>query len=145
MGYDETVVSIRWKDPIIQASMLGLDRILEALLRDPYSEGIRKPESLFQSALMGASFHGLEKIARRLLDYGADANNDQAKRDNLLSVASSKGHGKKVQSLVLHGIMVHDQESNYDCALICAALKGHKSTVQLLLDQIQIQRSVLGA
>ena len=55
--------------------------------------------------------------------------------DELLLLASSKGHTDTAKVLIDHGALLEAQNSTFQTSLMVAAAAGHTSTVELLLEQ----------
>ena len=87
------------------------------------------------SALYYASFGGLIKAVKYLLDKGDDVNAQGGWYGNALQAASAGGHEQVVKLLLDKGADVNAQGGEYDNALQAASAEGHEQVVKLLLDK----------
>ncbi|KAI1440788.1 ankyrin repeat protein [Annulohypoxylon stygium] len=91
------------------------------------------------SALLYASWRGLQCVVQMLLNEGADVNAEirggNETYGNALEAASYGGHEKIVQMLLDKGADINSQSSFYGTALEAASVHGHENIVQILLDK----------
>ena len=136
--------------PIYYTSLLGLDKILPALLDSKQVNPIISPHAIasaltfsqdvnaqggcYGNALQAASFQGYEKVVHMLLDNGAEINAQGGCYGNALQAASAKGHEKMVQMLLDRGAEINAQGGCNGNVLQAASAKGHEKVVQKLLD-----------
>lgn len=80
------------------------------------------------------SYHGGVKIAKYLLDIGADANYKSGlSSDTPLLLASEKGYKEIVEFLVKGGANLNDKGFYQETALTMASLYGHTEIVEILI------------
>ncbi|KAI9794829.1 MAG: hypothetical protein M1816_002957 [Peltula sp. TS41687] len=87
------------------------------------------------SMLYHASFLGLDTIADRLLNRGAEFNAQGRFYITALQAASGQGHEKVVELLLNRGAEVNAQGGYYGTALQAASARGHEKVVELLLNR----------
>src|SRR6202035_3419286 len=93
-----------------------------------------KPSSYIPSAIYYASFSGLLRAVRALIEIGADVKTCGGRYGNALQAASLKGYEAVVDLLVEKGADVNAQGGFYGNALQAASLNGHEGIVGLLLE-----------
>ncbi|KAM0172531.1 hypothetical protein ACHAPF_007410 [Botrytis cinerea] len=76
-----------------------------------------------------------EKIAKLLLDHGADVNAQGGEYGNALQAAARRGNQEIVKLLLDRGANVNAQGGEYGNALQAAARDGNQEIVKLLLDR----------
>ena len=81
-----------------------------------------------------ASFAGLIRSVKSILDRGADVNAQGGGHGNALQAASVSGHNQVVQTLLDKGADVNAQGGFYGNALQAASWGGYNQVVQILLD-----------
>jgi len=126
--------SARSMTPVRLAALSNHDRVLEHHLRKPGID-VDTIDEDGRSALHWASILGHERIARLLLDKGADVNAQGGYYGNTLQAAAAEGHDKIVQTLLDKGADVNAQSGHYGNALQAASAEGHDKIVQTLLDK----------
>ncbi|KAJ6080744.1 hypothetical protein N7499_005618 [Penicillium canescens] len=126
--------------PVYYAALLGLETVLEALIKaDSYR--ILRDNSLNHNmgrhgcALQAASFKGSESAVQMLLEQGADPNVQGGEFGNALQAASYKGYERIVQMLLEQGADPNVQGGEFGNALQAASYKGYERIVQMLLEQ----------
>ena len=131
--------------PLYYISILGLDLILEELLRGrspakaTLGSGISGSSSLANSqrewseeALLAASYMGHVEVVRLLIDWGVDVNANRY--GTALHTASGVGEEETVRLLLARGADVNGLGLDRDYALQAAVAGGHEEVVRLLLE-----------
>lgn len=106
------------------AAIKGLEDIVSLLL----NHGANNSAVGLNNALQYAAELGHDKIAKLLLDRGAQANLERA-----LFLAAKRNYGKVISLLLKHGV-TPNAFAFEGSALLIAVEKGHKNIVNLLLD-----------
>ena len=109
-------------------------------LYDPNHRGLEPNVARSSNSLLPplyyASMAGLYKIARVLLDKGADVNASDGWYGNALQAASLRGHYHVIQLLLEKGADVNAPGClRYGDALQAASFRGHNQVVQMLLEK----------
>lgn len=126
-----------WKgylNPLEAAVLAKSEKIVTLLLENGASERLDR-------ALYNAARKGLERIAKILLDNGANPNayitnqslGIQYYYGNPLQAASARGHEQTVRLLLDAGAEVNTQGGDYGNALQAASFEGHAQVVKMLL------------
>lgn len=84
----------------------------------------------WDNAIQAASFYGLERVVKKLLDSSDTAKDGYG---GALQAASFNGNDRVVSMLLQHGVEVNAQGFKYGSPLRAAALSGNDKIVRLLL------------
>ena len=97
--------------------------------------GIDAGSSRGDTALMGVSHRGDERVVDALLKHGANTNVADSRRGYTpLRLAGENGHLAILKKLIKHDAKLDTTDSFGDTALISASLRGHVEAVQVLID-----------
>ncbi|RYP07260.1 hypothetical protein DL765_009212 [Monosporascus sp. GIB2] len=116
----------------------GLPRLSEELLARLGGEimiAVNAKDSWNQTPLFLAVGHGHYKMAKLLLDKGADVNAQGGKYGNPLQAALYRGDEQVIKLLLDKGANVNTQGGLYGTALQAASYGGHEQIIKLLLDK----------
>ena len=97
--------------------------------------GIDAGSSRGDTALMGVSHRGDERVVDALLKHGANTNVADMRRGYTpLRLAGENGHLAILKKLIKHDAKLDTTDSFGDTALISTSLRGHVEAVQVLID-----------
>ncbi|KAL5109066.1 Ankyrin repeat and KH domain-containing protein 1 [Taenia crassiceps] len=100
-----------------------------------YGSALETPTEELRTPLMQAAFYGHAKIARYLIDRGAQADRLlNPKGESALTIACERGDIATAEVLLKAGDSNTDRGKELHVALIKAASKGHVKVAKLLLD-----------
>ncbi|KAJ5929314.1 hypothetical protein N7454_007162 [Penicillium verhagenii] len=121
--------------PLIIASWLGLEGVVELLLGSEETDIDLKDSLWEQTPLSWAASNGHEAVVKLLLQTGqVDINSKDSNQQTPLSWAAEHGHEAVVKLLLQTGLVdIDSKDSNQRTPLSWAAENGHQAVVKLLL------------
>ncbi|KAF7986998.1 hypothetical protein HWV62_79 [Athelia sp. TMB] len=130
-GFHTTAEELKDNPPLYYASLLGMEELVEEILRSGEDVQVGGPCG---NALQAASYHGHEGVVRTLLEHGARVNARGRKGANSLRAACYGGHINVARLLLKHGADVDAPINNEGTLLQEAAGHDDFAAVQLLLE-----------
>ncbi|KAH8587245.1 ankyrin repeat-containing domain protein [Bisporella sp. PMI_857] len=116
------------------AAFNGHDIVLRCLLETEASK-LDDKDGEKHTALIWAAELGHQKVARLLVEIGANVNTQGGEYGNALQAASARGHEAIVKLLIEKGAKVDAEGGHFGNALQVASFNGHEAIVKLLIEK----------
>ncbi|KAJ9604218.1 hypothetical protein H2200_011052 [Cladophialophora chaetospira] len=118
--------------PLWLAAELGKEEIVEMLLKVGRAD-LEAEDTDQRTPLMRAALHGLDSIAKLLLQAGARVGRRDSEGDTALALAAMQGNVSVVERLIGAGAEVDSRNNEGETPLSWAAQRGKEGVIQVLL------------